>query len=108
MPITSGTDRPLVEMMPGVRRRTLLWGDSMLMAEIHLQVGGVVPLHDHTYEQIGYCIEGTFDLIIGDEIHSIEPGSCWVVPSGVPHKATATSRCFLVEAWSPARDDYKD
>ena len=108
MSITSGTDRPLVEMMPGVRRRTLLWGDSMLMAEIHLEVGGVVPLHDHTYEQIGYCIEGTFDLIIGDEIHSIEPGSCWVVPSGVPHKATATSRCFLVEAWSPARDDYKD
>ena len=95
-------------MMPGVRRRTLLWGDSMLMAEIHLEVSGVVPLHDHTYEQIGYCIEGTFDLIIGDEIHSIEPGSCWVVPSGVPHKATATSRCFLVEAWSPARDDYKD
>ncbi len=105
---TSGTDRPLVEMMPGVRRRTLLWGDSMLMAEIHLEVGGVVPLHDHIYEQIGYCIKGTFDLIIGDEIHSIEPGSCWVVPSGVPHKAAATSRCLLVEAWSPARDDYKD
>ena len=108
MPITLNTDRPFADMMPGVRRRTLLWGETMLMAEIHLEEGGVVPLHDHVYEQIGYCIEGTFDLTIGDEVHSIEPGNCWVVPSNVPHEATATSSCFLIEAWSPARDDYKD
>ncbi|MYD95192.1 MAG: cupin domain-containing protein [Chloroflexi bacterium] len=108
MPIVSNADRPLADMMPGVRRRTLLWGETMLFAEIHLEEGGVVPLHDHVYEQIGYCIEGTFDLKIGDVVHTIEPGNCWCVPSGVPHEATATSRCFLIEAWSPARDDYKD
>ncbi len=108
MPTTSREQRPLVEMMAGVRRRSMLWGDALLLAEIHLETGGVVPRHDHPYEQIGYCIEGTFELDIGGEVHAIGPGGSWLVPSGVPHEAAATSPCFLVEVWSPARDDYKD
>ena len=108
MPTARGSDRPLVSMMDGVQRRTMLWGNSMLLAEIHLEKDGSVPLHDHPYEQIGYCIEGTFDFDIGEETHHIEAGASWVVPSNVPHKAVATSKCFLIEVWSPARDDYKN
>ena len=108
MPTTRNDDRPLVPMMAGVQRRTMLWGDSTLLAEIHLEEGGVVPLHDHAYEQIGYCIDGTFEFHIGNEFHSIGPGDSWVVPADVPHQATASSRCLLIEVWSPARDDYKD
>mgnify|MGYP001094514219 CR=1 FL=1 len=108
MPVNKREERLLNQMMAGVQRRTMLWGDAMLLAEIHLEPGGVVPLHDHPYEQIGYCIEGTFDFDIGEETHHIEAGASWVVPSNVPHKAAATSKCFLIEVWSPARDDYKN
>ena len=108
MPTARNSDRPLVSMMDGVKRRTMLWGNSMLLAEIFIEEGGVVPLHHHPYEQIGYCIDGTFDFDIGEETHHIETGASWVVPSNVPHKAVATSKCFLIEVWSPDRDDYKD
>ena len=108
MPVKKRDERPLNQMMVGVQRRTMSWGNSMLLAEIHLEPGGVVPLHEHPYEQIGYCIEGTFDFDIGEETHHIEAGASGVVPSNVPHRAVATSKCFLIEVWSPARDDYKN
>ena len=108
MPVKKREERPLNQMMVGVQRRTMSWGNSMLLAEIHLEPGGEVPLHEHPYEQIGYCIEGTFDFDIGEETHHIEAGASWVVPSNVPHRAVATSKCFLIEVWSPARDDYKN
>ena len=41
MPTARNSDRPLVSMMDGVKRRTMLWGNSMLLAEIFIEEGGV-------------------------------------------------------------------
>ncbi|MBM4438471.1 MAG: cupin domain-containing protein [Actinobacteria bacterium] len=109
MPVVRAADRPLVSMFDGkVRRRTMVWGDAMLVAEIHFDPGGVVPEHQHVYEQIGYCISGRFELAIDGRAHAIEPGMSWAVPSNVPHAARALTPCFLLEIWHPARGDYQD
>ncbi len=108
MKLAKNDERPMTDMGNGVGRRTMVWGDRMLMAEIHLEPGGQVPRHDHEYEQIGYCFSGRFDLTVGDETQTIEPGMGWVIPGGVPHSATGLDTSFLIEIWNPARDDYKD
>ena len=47
-----------VEMLPGVVRRTLTEGERMMLIEVTLQQGAVVPLHTHPHEQIGYLASG--------------------------------------------------
>ena len=36
-----------------------------------------------------------------------EPGSVLVIPSGVPHLARGLTECRVIDAFWPARDDYK-
>lgn len=108
MHIVKSVQRPLVHMMDGVHRRTMVWGDRMLLAEILLDSDGEVPTHDHPYEQLGYCISGRFDLVIDGVRETIERGMSWVIAAGLPHGATAHEPSFLIEIWSPARDDFKD
>jgi quercetin dioxygenase-like cupin family protein len=108
MSINSRADRPIVDMGDGVRRRTMVWGDHMLLAEIHLDDGGTVPRHDHVYEQIGYCISGCVELSVGDETTIVSANTSWMIPGDTTHGARALEPSFMIEVWSPARDDYKD
>ncbi len=108
MNLTHGVDRPMIQMSDGVRRRSMVWGEEMLLAEIHLDTDGVVPSHDHVYEQLGYCFHGRFELTVGEETQVVTGGMSWAIPGGVTHSAKGLEPTFLIEIWSPARDDYKD
>ncbi len=108
MTVVRNADRTLVDMGHGVYRRTMVWGEGMLLAEISFDAGGQVPTHDHSYEQLGYCLSGHFELTVGGAVHNIEAGMSWVIPGGTPHAAHALEPSFLIEIWSPPRDDYKD
>ena len=58
MPIVDhGTASP-VEMLPGVIRRTLTDGDRMMLCEIRMNKGAVVPLHEHTALEQTFMLEG--------------------------------------------------
>lgn len=108
MSINHRDDRPIIDMGDGVQRRTMVWGDRMLLAEIHMEAGGTVPRHDHVYEQIGYCISGSLELDVGDDTTVVTANTSWVIPGNAPHGARALEPSFVIEIWNPARDDYKD
>ena len=108
MSINHRSERPIVDMGDGVQRRTMVWGERMLLAEIHFETGGAVPRHDHVYEQIGYCISGSLELDVGDDTTVVKANTSWVIPGGAPHAARALEPSFVIEIWNPARDDYKD
>ena len=108
MTINAREDRPVVDMKNGVKRRTMVWGEQMLLAEIHFEAGGTVPRHDHLYEQVGYCISGRVELDVGDTTTVVEAHTSWVISGGTPHAARALEPSFVIEVWNPARNDYKD
>ncbi|HEM62549.1 MAG TPA: cupin domain-containing protein, partial [Chloroflexi bacterium] len=56
-----------VEMVPGVRRRTLGHGSQMLLAEFVLAAGSEVPTHSHPHDQVGYVLRGSMQLTVGEE-----------------------------------------
>jgi quercetin dioxygenase-like cupin family protein len=107
MPLIDYDSASPVEMFPGVVRRTLTDGDSLMLIEVTVEEGAVVPLHTHPHEQTGYLISGRFLFELGDEKREIGPGDCWLVPSNVPHQVTALERCLLVDIFSPPREDYR-
>ncbi len=96
-----------VEMLPGVIRRTMTDGERMMLCEVHMEQGAVVPMHTHAHEQTGYLVSGRCRMQIGDEVRELSPGDCWMVPGGVPHEATALDACVFVDIFSPPREEYR-
>ena len=97
-----------VEMLPGVVRRTLNAGERMMLIEVSMEQGAVVPWHSHPHEQVGYLISGRLLFEIGDdEKLELSPGDSWLVPSGIPHQATALQPTLLVDVFSPPREEYR-
>ena len=70
MPLTPHDSATPVEMFPGVVRRTLTAGDRMMLVEVTLADGAVVPTHTHPHEQTGYLVSGRILFELGDEKRS--------------------------------------
>ena len=104
--IDHGSARP-VEMFPGIVRRTLTAGDHMMLIEVSLDAGAVVPTHTHPHEQTGYLISGRLRFELGGESRDLAAGDCWLVPGGVPHQVTALEQCLVIDVFSPPREEYR-
>jgi len=96
-----------VEMLPGVVRRTLSEGERMMLVEVTLAQGVVVPLHTHPHEQIGYLASGRLLWELGDERLELSAGDSWLVPSNVPHQVTALEPSVAIDVFSPPREEYR-
>jgi quercetin dioxygenase-like cupin family protein len=94
------------EPIPGVFRRTLVWGERMLFAEFTVPKGAGVPPHDHPHEQVGYVVSGRMELAIGDDVRVLGPGDAYLMPSHVPHHTRALEDTVVVDVFSPVREDY--
>jgi quercetin dioxygenase-like cupin family protein len=104
--IPSGAVEP-VEMLPGVHRRTLATTDDMMLVEITLDKGAVVPLHHHANHQVGYVISGEIELTIGGVTRNCQPGDSYAMPGDVEHRALAVTECVVVDIFAPPREDYR-
>ena len=47
-----------IEMVPGIRRRTLVSGGGMMQMLVQLDAGANLPAHQHPHEQIAYVLRG--------------------------------------------------
>jgi quercetin dioxygenase-like cupin family protein len=96
-----------VEMVPGLWRRTLSYGQRLMVVQATLEEGAVVPIHSHPHEQITYVVEGRLTMEVGGQTHVLGPGDSLLLPSDVGHGATVTERTIVVDTFSPPREDYK-
>ena len=96
-----------VEMVPGVWRRTLSYGQRLMVVQTTLEEGTVVPVHSHPHEQITYIVEGQLTMEVGGQTHVLGPGDSLLLPGDVEHGATAIERTLVIDTFSPPRGDYK-
>ncbi|HEY7327422.1 MAG TPA: cupin domain-containing protein [Gemmataceae bacterium] len=95
-----------IEISPGIRIRTPHLNQLML-SYLEMEEGTVVPFHHHPHEQGGILLKGKLELTIGDEARVVEPGSLFLIPANVPHKAVAvTGPVVVLDVFSPIREDY--
>ncbi|OGV66260.1 MAG: cupin [Lentisphaerae bacterium RIFOXYB12_FULL_65_16] len=92
--------------LPGIRQKTLVFGERTLMVEFVLSRASVLPAHSHPYEQTGYLVKGRMRLRIGDAWHDTQAGDSWCIPMNVVHGAEILEDAVAVEVFSPAREDY--
>lgn len=99
---------PYVEPAPGCRIRTP-YGRNLMLSYLEMDAGAEVPLHRHPHEQGGVLLSGTLDLTIGDETRRVTPGSLFLIPSNVPHRAVAVDGpAVVLDVFSPVREDYAE
>jgi len=92
--------------LPGIRMKTLCYGERTLMTEFILEQGSTLPVHRHPYEQTGYLVRGHIRLKISQTEQDTKPGDSWCIPANVDHGAQILEDSVAVEVFSPVRQDY--
>lgn len=85
-------------------RRRIFSTDSMHFNIYCIEPGQSNPLHKHSgSDEICYFVQGTGDVIVGDEIAAVQPGDSVHIPKDVGHEIinTGTERMIVVLAQSP-------
>jgi quercetin dioxygenase-like cupin family protein len=80
---------------------------GMTIGEITLAANTTVPMHRHPHEQMSYVIDGRFEFTVGEETTILEPGMVALIPGGVLHGGRTLTACRVIDAFAPARDDYR-
>ena len=104
------TDIPEERVTDQLSRR-LVTGDRMMLAQVYLEKGCIVPRHSHENEQITWILEGALRFWIGEdgaEEVVVRAGEVLHIPSNVPHMAEALERTLDVDIFSPPRQDWLD
>jgi mannose-6-phosphate isomerase-like protein (cupin superfamily) len=63
-----------------------------------IPAGGIDPQQPHSEDEIYFVLEGTAQVVVGEESQLVQPGSLVYVPAHVPHRFTdvATDLKLLV------------
>ena len=94
------------EIVPGYWAK-FIHTEGMTLAYWEVDAGATLPEHSHPHEQIAHVLEGEFELTIAGESRLLVPGQVAVIPGDVPHSGQAITSCRLLDAFQPARDDYR-
>lgn len=106
MPFIKLSDIQEREMVKGFRAR-FVHTDRMTCSYWQIAADAVLPEHNHPHEQVSTIIRGRFEMTVGSETHTIEAGDVVVIPSEMRHRGRALTDCFILDVFSPVREDYR-
>ena len=103
-------DLPREQVTPQLARR-LVTSERMMLAQVYLDKGAVVPKHSHENEQITWILEGALRFHLGEDGSEevvVRAGEVLVIPSNLPHAAVALEDTLDVDVFCPPRQDWLD
>ena len=102
------TDVTSEQLNPSVLRR-MVHGDRILVADMQLQDGFVVPLHHHDNEQVTMVKAGVIRFRLGadrSQVIDVHPGEVLIIPANVPHEAEMIGDVEEMDVFTPLREDW--
>lgn len=97
---------PVTEMF----QRRLITGQRVMLAQVHLKRGAIVPRHSHEHEQVTSVLSGALKLTLAGGTHevTVRPGEVLHIPSMIDHDAVALEDTRVLDVFSPPRQDWLD
>lgn len=102
----------LEEMSPQIARK-LVYEDALMLAQVFLKRGAVVPAHQHDNQQATYILSGVLRFWLGehadapaDAFIDIHAGEVLMIPGGVRHRAEALEDTLDLDVFTPPRQDW--
>ncbi len=99
-------DNPWIEIVPGIRRRTIVAGATMYQMRAELAAGSRLPEHAHPQEQITHVIAGRMRMFVDGVAHELAAGDSLYLAANVPHRAETIEKTSVIDTFSPPRTDY--
>lgn len=103
-------DIPRETVTPQIGRK-LVTGERLMLAQVFLEKGTVVPKHAHHNEQLTWILEGALEFRLGEdgsEVVVVRAGEVLRIPGNLPHEALALEDTLDVDVFSPPRQDWLD
>ena len=98
---------PAVTTPDGAQRRVLAYGDNLMLVQFTFEAGVASWEHSHPHEQVGYVVDGEIDFLMeGHAAVRLCKGGSYYVPANVRHYIVTHAPAVLLDAFSPARDDF--
>ena len=105
--INLNKDAKTVNMLPGLTRKTLAQGQSMMICEFTFEAHVEIPVHSHPHEQVGYVAKGRVEMTIDGKKYELCKGDSYSAPSNVPHGALTLEPTVIIDTFCPPREDYQ-
>jgi quercetin dioxygenase-like cupin family protein len=86
--------------------RKFIHGERIMVAQLFLKKGCVVPDHHHESEQISLVMAGSLRFRIGDEEKLLLSNQVVSIPSNVKHSVVALEDTLVYDLFSPIRRDW--
>ena len=99
------THIPQEQLSAGISRQ-MIHAETMTVARIRLRKGAIVPLHQHTSEQITMLEEGKLRFVIAGEERVVSQGETLTIPPNAPHIVEALEDSLATDLFSPVREDW--
>src|SRR5204862_6529945 len=74
-----------IPICPGLKRKTIALGETMMQVYVILDAGARMPEHSHHPEQLCTCLRGRIRLIVKGQPVELGPGESLILHSNVPH-----------------------
>ena len=96
------------EQLSEKHSRRFVTGEKVMIAQVYLNKGCVVPMHTHESEQLSYVLEGALRMSFetGEPAVVVHAGEVLHVPSNVAHEAEALEETLDVDIFSPPRQEW--
>lgn len=106
MPFVNFNTIPHQKLMNGIHG-ALYHSDQLTFGHLVLEEGAVLPQHNHIHEQWTHMIEGQLEFTLDGDTQVLTSGHSVFIPSNIPHSARALSKCKVIDAFLPVREDFK-
>jgi unsaturated pyranuronate lyase len=100
-------DIPQETITPSIARR-FITGERVTVAQFELKKGGVVPRHVHDNEQVSFVVNGRLKFDIRGQKIVVASGEVLQIPGGVEHEVHVLDDTFVIDVFSPVRQDWID
>jgi len=92
----------------GVQRQIMGYDDKLMLVNVKFDKGGIGAMHKHYHSQVTYVVSGEFEVTIGDEKKILKAGDSFYIPPNVMHGAICLASGFLIDTFSPIREDFME
>ena len=107
MPLYNIHDIPSCNLIEGYDAQFIHTAQATY-SHVKAKAGAVLPKHSHPQEQVSYILEGKFELTVENVPYELSPGQVFVIPSNALHSGRAITDCFILDVFTPVREDYRE
>ncbi|SHJ07308.1 cupin domain-containing protein [Aquimarina spongiae] len=104
----SGKEIEWEQVGEGVHRQIMGYDDKLMLVNVKFDKGGIGVMHQHYHSQVTYVVSGKFEVTIGEEKKVLTTGDSFYIPPNVMHGAICLESGFLIDTFSPIREDFME